>query len=147
MEIFLYGKSFRYPLEMEILSKADKNVTFCDSLKEQEKRRIKAHLLAFLNKDLQELKKDFPVELRIFHIENWNDYEQYWIKRHLTENIKYPESKIKTDSFILRNKKDFKKLLRNISSYEWSLNPSMFELTFTLSPIDFKYNEVWNENL
>lgn len=145
MEIFLYGKSLRYPLEVEYLSKADKK--YCISLSEQDKRRVKAHLLAFLDVDLQNLITELPVELRIFHIENWDDYEQYWTKRHLNVNIKYPESKIRTDSFTLRNKKDFKKLLRNISSYEWSLNPSMFELTFTLSPIDFKYNEVWNENL
>ena len=141
MEIFLNGQSFRYPIEVELLSKASKK--FCISLKEKEKRNIKARLSLYLNLDFQRLKAEFPVELRVFHIENWDDYEQYWTKRHLADNIKCPESKIKTDKFILRNKKDFKKLLRDISSYKYSLNPSMFELTFTLSPIDFKYNEVW----
>jgi hypothetical protein len=141
MEIFLSGQSFRYPIEVELLSKASKK--FCISLKEKEKRNIKARLSLYLNLDFQKLKTKFPVELRVFHIENWDDYEQYWTKRHLTDNIKCPESKIKTDKFILRNKKDFKKLLRDISSYKYSLNPSMFELVFTLSPIDFKYNEVW----
>lgn len=67
MEIFLNGKSFRYPIEVELLSKIDK--------------------------------------------------------------------------------RDFKKLLKNISSYKWSLNPYTFEFVFTLSPVDFKYNEVWNGNL
>jgi hypothetical protein len=141
MEIFLSGQSFRYPIDVELLSKARKK--FCISLKEKEKRNIKARLSLYLNLDFQKLKTEFPVELRVFHIENWDDYEQYWTKIHLTENIKCPESKIKTDKFILRNKKDFKKLLRDISSYKYSLNPSMFELVFTLSPIDFKYNEVW----
>jgi hypothetical protein len=141
MEIFLSGQSFIYPIEVELLSKASKK--FCISLKEKEKRNIKARLSLYLNLDFQKLKTEFPVELRVFHIENWDDYEQYWTKRHLTDNIKCPESKIKTDKFILRNKKDFKKLLRDISSYKYSLSPSMFELVFTLSPIDFKYNEVW----
>lgn len=141
MEIFLNGQSFRYPIEVELLSKASKK--FCISLKEKEKRNIKARLSLYLNLDFQRLKAEFPVELRVFHIENWGDYEQYWTKRHLTVNIKCPEPKIKTDKFILKNKKDFKKLLRDISSYKYSLNPSMFELVFTLSPIDFKYNEVW----
>jgi hypothetical protein len=141
MEIFLSGQSFRYPIDVELLSKARKK--FCISLKEKEKRNIKARLSLYLSLDFQKLKTEFPVELRVFHIENWDDYEQYWTKIHLTENIKCPESKIKTDKFILKNKKDFKKLLRDISSYKYSLNPSMFELVFTLSPIDFKYNEVW----
>ncbi len=141
MEIFLNGRSFRYPIEVELLSKADKK--FCISLKRKEKIKVKALLSTYLNLDLQNLRTELPVEIRIFHIENWDDYEQYWTKKRLTENIKCPESKIKTDKFILRNKKDFKKLLRDISSYEYSLNPSMFELVFTLSPIDFKYNEVW----
>lgn len=143
MEIFLNGKSFRYPIEVELLFKSNKKL--CSPIKE--KWKIEALLSLYLNQDLQNLKSEFPVELRIFHIENWDDYEQIWTKKQTTEKLKYPEPKIRTDSFTLRNKKDFKKLLRNISSYEWSLNPSMFELTFTLSPIDFKYNEVWNENL
>lgn len=143
MEIFLNGKSFRYPIEVELLFKSTKKL--CNPIKE--KWKIEALLSLYLNQDLQNLKSEFPVELRIFHIENWGDYEQIWTKKQTTEKIKHIEPKIKTDSFTLRNKKDFKKLLRNISSYKWSLNPYMFEFTFTLSPIDFKYNEVWNENL
>lgn len=143
MEIFLNGKSFRYPIEVELLSKVDKKL--CNPLKE--KRNVKALLSLYLNQDLQNLITEFPTELRVFHIENWNDYEQYWVKKQTLEKLKYIEPKIKTDNFIISNKRDFKKLLKNISSYKWSLNPYTFEFVFTLSPADFKYNEVWNDNL
>lgn len=60
--------------------------------------------------------------------------------------LKYPKSEFKTDSFLVKNEKDFKKLIKNVSSYKYSLDPSMFEFTFTQSPADFKYNEkIWLE--
>ena len=60
--------------------------------------------------------------------------------------LKYPKSELKTDSFIVKSEKDFKKLVKNISSYKYSLDPTMFVFAFTISPADFKYNEkIWLE--
>lgn len=129
---------FMYPLEVELLSKINKKSCISLSLKERE---MKTRLSVYLKKDLQISVTEFPVELRVFHIENWSDYERYWKKKI---GLKYPKSELKTDSFILKNEKDFKKLLRNISSYRYSLDPHFFEFVFTLSPIDFRYNEkIW----
>ena len=127
-----------YPLEVELLSKAEKKSCISLSLKERE---MKTRLSVYLKKDLQISVTEFPVELRVFHIENWSDYERYWKKKI---ELKYPKSEFKTDSFLVKNEKDFKKLIKNISSYKYSLDPRMFEFTFTLSPADFKYNEkIW----
>ena len=127
-----------YPLEVEKLSKINKKPCISLSLKERE---MKTRLSVYLKKDLQISVTEFPVELRIFHIENWSDFERYWKKKI---GLKYPKSELKTDSFIVKNEKDFKKLIKNISSYKYSLRPDMFEFTFTLSPADFKYNEkIW----
>ena len=129
-----------YPLEVEKLSKINKKPCISLSLKE---RKMKTRLSIYLKKDLQISVTEFPVELRIFHIENWSDFERYWKKKI---GLKYPKSELKTDSFIVKNEKDFKKLIKNISSYKYSLRPDMFESTFTLSPADFKYNEkIWLE--
>lgn len=138
MEIFTHFTRFMYPLEVELLSKATKKSCISLSLKERE---MKTRLLMYLKKDLQISVTEFPVELRIFHIENWSDFERYWKKKI---GLKYPKSEFKTDSFIVKNEKDFKKLVKNISSYKYSLDPAMFEFVFTISPIDFKYNEkIW----
>lgn len=138
MEIFTHFTRFTYPLEVELLSKINKKSCISLSLKERE---MKTRLLMYLKKDLQISVTEFPVELRIFHIENWSDFERYWKKKI---GLKYPKSEFKIDSFIVKSEKDFKKLLKNISSYKYSLDPAMFEFVFTLSPIDFKYNEkIW----
>ena len=138
MEIFTHFTRFMYPLEIELLSKATKKSCISLSLKERE---MKTRLLMYLKKDLQISVTEFPVELRIFHIENWSDFERYWKKKI---ELKYPKSEFKIDSFIIKNKKDFKKLIKSVSSYKYSLEPTMFEFVFTLSPIDFKYNEkIW----
>lgn len=127
-----------YPLEVEKLSKINKKPCIFLSLKE---RKMKTRLSMYLKKDLQISVTEFPVELRIFHIENWSDFERYWKKKI---GLKYLKSEFKTDSFIVKNEKDFKKLIKNISSYKYSLDPAMFEFIFTLSPADFKYNEkIW----
>ena len=127
-----------YPLEVELLSKINKKPYISLSLKE---RKMKTRLSVYLKKDLQISVTKFPVELRIFHIENWSDFERYWKKKI---ELKYPKSEFKTDSFIVKSKKDFKKLIKNISSYKYSLDPAMFEFVFTISPADFKYNEkIW----
>lgn len=140
MEIFKRATRFMYPLEVEKLSKINKKPYISLSLKE---RKMKTRLSVYLKKDLQISVTEFPVELRIFHIENWSDFERYWKKKI---GLKYPKSELKTDSFILKSEKDFKKLVKNISSYKYSLDPAMFEFTFTLSPADFKYNEkIWLE--
>ena len=140
MEIFTHFTRFTYPLEVELLSKINKKSCISLSLKERE---MKTRLLMYLKKDLQISVTEFPVELRVFHIENWSDYERYWKKKI---GHKYPKSEFKIDSFIVKSEKDFKKLLKNISSYKYSLDPAMFEFVFTLSPIDFKYNEkIWLE--
>ena len=140
MEIFKRATRFMYPLEVEKLSKINKKPYISLSLKERE---MKTRLSVYLKKDLQISVTKFPVELRIFHIENWSDFERYWKKKI---GLKYPKSELKTDSFILKSEKDFKKLVKNISSYKYSLDPAMFEFTFTLSPADFKYNEkIWLE--
>lgn len=140
MEIFKNATRFMYPLEVEKLSKINKKPYISLSLKERE---MKTRLSVYLKKDLQISVTKFPVELRIFHIENWSDFERYWKKKI---GLKYPKSELKTDSFILKSEKDFKKLVKNISSYKYSLDPAMFEFTFTLSPADFKYNEkIWLE--
>lgn len=140
MEIFKNATRFMYPLEVEKLSKINKKPCISLSLKE---RKMKTRLSVYLKKDLQISVTEFPVELRIFHIENWSDFERYWKKKI---GLKYPKSELKTDSFIVKNEKDFKKLIKNISSYKYSLDPAMFEFTFTLSPADFKYNEkIWLE--
>ena len=138
MEIFKRATIFTYPLEVEKLSKINKKPYISLSLKERE---MKTRLSVYLKKDLQISVTKFPVELRIFHIENWSDFERYWKKKI---GLKYPKSEFKIDSFILKSEKDFKKLVKNISSYKYSLDPAMFEFAFTLSPIDFKYNEkIW----
>lgn len=138
MEIFKRATIFTYPLEVEKLSKINKKHYISLSLKERE---MKTRLSVYLKKDLQISVTKFPVELRIFHIENWSDFERYWKKKI---GLKYPKSELKTDSFILKSEKDFKKLVKNISSYKYSLDPAMFKFAFTLSPIDFKYNEkIW----
>ena len=140
MEIFKRATRFMYPLEVEKLSKINKKPYISLSLKE---RKMKTRLSVYLKKDLQISVTEFPVELRIFHIENWSDFERYWKKKI---GLKYPKSELKTDSFIVKSEKDFKKLIKNISSYKYSLRPDMFEFTFTLSPADFKYNEkIWLE--
>ena len=140
MEIFKRATRFMYPLEVEKLSKINKKPYIFLSLKE---RKMKTRLSVYLKKDLQISVTEFPVELRIFHIENWSDFERYWKKKI---GLKYPKSELKTDSFIVKSEKDFKKLIKNISSYKYSLRPDMFEFTFTLSPADFKYNEkIWLE--
>ena len=140
MEIFKNATRFMYPLEVEKLSKINKKPCISLSLKERE---MKTRLSVYLKKDLQISVTEFPVELRIFHIENWSDFERYWKKKI---GLKYPKSELKTDSFIVKSEKDFKKLIKNISSYKYSLDPAMFEFTFTLSPADFKYNEkIWLE--
>ena len=140
MEIFTHATIFTYPFEVELLSKINKKSCISLSLKERE---MKTRLSVYLKKDLQILVTEFPVELRIFHIENWSDFERYWKKKI---GLKYPKSEIKAESFIIKNEKDFKKLIKNISSYKYSCDPSMFEFTFTLSPADFKYNEkIWLE--
>ena len=140
MEIFKNATRFMYPFEVEKLSKINKKPYISLSLKE---RKMKTRLSVYLKKDLQISVTEFPVELRIFHIENWSDFERYWKKKI---GLKYPKSELKTDSFILKSEKDFKKLVKNISSYKYSLDPAMFEFTFTLSPADFKYNEkIWLE--
>ena len=127
-----------YPLEVEKLSKINKKPYISLSLKE---RKMKTRLSVYLKKDLQISITEFPVELRVFHIENWSDFERYWKKKI---GLKYPKSELKTDSFIIKNEKDFKKLIKNISSYKYSLGTAMFEFVFTISPIDFKYNEkIW----
>lgn len=140
MEIFKKATRFMYPLEVEKLSKINKKPYISLSLKE---RKMKTRLSVYLKKDLQISITEFPVELRVFHIENWSDFERYWKKKI---GLKYPKSELKTDSFIIKNEKDFKKLIKNISSYKYSLGTAMFEFVFTLSPIDFKYNEkIWLE--
>lgn len=140
MEIFKHATIFTYPLEVELLSKINKKPCISLSLKERE---MKTRLSVYLKKDLQISVTEFPVELRIFHIENWSDFERYWKKKIW---LKYPKSELKADSFIVKNEKDFKKLIKNISSYKYSLDPAMFEITFTLIPIDFKYNEkIWRD--
>ena len=140
MEIFKKATRFMYPLEVEKLSKINKKPYISLSLKE---RKMKTRLSVYLKKDLQISITEFPVELRVFHIENWSDFERYWKKKI---GLKYPKSELKTDSFIIKNEKDFKKLVNNISSYKYSLDPAMFEFVFTISPIDFKYNEkIWLE--
>ena len=140
MEIFKHATIFTYPLEVEKLSKINKKPCISLSLKE---RKIKTRLSVYLKKDLQISVTEFPVELRIFHIENWSDFERYWKKKI---GLKYPKSELKTDSFIVKSEKDFKKLIKNISSYKYSLRPDMFEFTFTISPADFKYNEkIWRD--
>ena len=140
MEIFKHATIFTYPLEVEKLSKINKKPCISLSLKE---RKMKTRLSVYLKKDLQISVTEFPVELRIFHIENWSDFERYWKKKI---GLKYPKSELKTDSFIVKSEKDFKKLVKNISSYKYSLDPVMFKFAFTLSPIDFKYNEkIWLE--
>ena len=127
-----------YPLEVELLSKINKKPYISLSLKE---RKMKTRLSIYLKKDLQISVTEFPVELRIFHIENWSDFERYWKKKI---ELKYPKSEFKSDSFIIKSEKDFKKLVKNISSYKYSLDPAMFEFVFTISPADFKYNEkIW----
>lgn len=138
MEIFKNATRFIYPLEVELLSKINKKPYISLSLKE---RKMKTRLSIYLKKDLQISVTKFPVELRIFHIENWSDFERYWKKKI---ELKYPKSEFKSDSFIIKSEKDFKKLVKNISSYKYSLDPAMFEFVFTLSPADFKYNEkIW----
>ena len=138
MEIFKNATRFMYPFEVEKLSKINKKPYISLSLKERE---MKTRLSVYLKKDLQISVTEFPVELRIFHIENWSDFERYWKKKI---GLKYPKSEFKIDSFIVKNEKDFKKLIKNISSYKYSLDPAMFEFIFTLSPADFKYNEkIW----
>lgn len=140
MEIFTHFTRFMYPLEVELLSKAEKKSYIFLSLKERE---MKTRLSMYLKKDLQISVTEFPIELKVFHIKNWSDFERYWKKKI---ELKYPKSEFKADSFIINNKKDFKELIKNISSYEYSLEPTMFEFVFTLSPIDFKYNEkIWLE--
>lgn len=140
MEIFTHATIFTYPLEVELLSKINKKSCISLSLKERE---MKTRLSVYLKKDLQISVTEFPVELRISHIENWSDFERYWKKKI---GLKYPKSEIKTDSFTVKSEKDFKKLVKNISSYKYSLDPAMFEIAFTLSPVDFKYNEkIWLE--
>lgn len=140
MEIFKNATRFMYPFEVEKLSKINKKPYISLSLKERE---MKTRLSVYLKKDLQISVTEFPVELRIFHIENWSDFERYWKKKI---GLKYPKSEFKIDSFIVKNEKDFKKLIKNISSYKYSLDPAMFEFIFTLSPADFKYNEkIWLE--
>lgn len=140
MEIFKHATIFTYPLEVEKLSKINKKPYISLSLKERE---MKTRLSVYLKKDLQISVTEFPVELRIFHIENWSDFERYWKKKI---GLKYPKSELKTDSFIVKSEKDFKKLVKNISSYKYSSRPDMFEFIFTLSPADFKYNEkIWLE--
>lgn len=140
MEIFTHFTRFMYPLEVELLSKAEKKSYIFLSLKERE---MKTRLSIYLKKDLQISVTKFPVELKVFHIKNWSDFERYWKKKI---ELKYPKSEFKTDSFIVKSEKDFKKLIKNISSYKYSLDPAMFEFVFTLSPIDFKYNEkIWLE--
>lgn len=140
MEIFKHVTSYMYPLEVELLSKINKKSYISLSLKERE---MKIRLSVYLKKDLQISVTEFPVELRIFHIENWSDFERYWKKKI---GLKYPKSELKIDSFIVKSEKDFKKLIKNISSYKYSCDPSMFRFIFTLSPIDFKYNEkIWLE--
>ena len=138
MEIFKNVITSMYPLEVELLSKINNKFFNSLSLKERE---MKTRLSVYLKKDLQISVTEFPVELRIFHIENWSDFERYWKKKI---GLKYPKSELKTDSFIVKSEKDFKKLVNNISSYKYSLDPAMFVFAFTLSPIDFKYNEkIW----
>lgn len=138
MEIFKKATRFMYPLEVELLSKINKKPYISLSLKE---RKMKTRLSIYLKKDLQISVTEFPVELRIFHIENWSDFERYWKKKI---ELKYPKSEFKSDSFIIKSEKDFKKLVKNISSYKYSLDPAMFEFVFTISPADFKYNEkIW----
>ena len=138
MEIFKNATKFMYPLEVELLSKINKKPYISLSLKE---RKMKTRLSIYLKKDLQISVTEFPVELRIFHIENWSDFERYWKKKI---GLKYPKSELKTDSFIVKSEKDFKKLVKNISSYKYSLDPAMFEFVFTISSADFKYNEkIW----
>ena len=138
MEIFKNATRFMYPLEVELLSKINKKPYISLSLKE---RKMKTRLSVYLKKDLQISVTKFPVELRVFHIENWSDFERYWKKKI---ELKYPKSEFKSDSFIVKSEKDFKKLVKNISSYKYSLDPAMFEFVFTISPADFKYNEkIW----
>ena len=140
MEIFKRATIFTYPFEVELLSKINKKFCISLSLKERE---MKTRLSVYLKKDLQISVTEFPVELRIFHIENWSDFERYWKKKI---GLKYPKSDLKTDSFTVKSEKDFKKLIKNISSYKYSLDPAMFEIAFTLSPVDFKYNEkIWRD--
>ena len=140
MEIFKNATRFMYPLEVELLSKINKKPYISLSLKE---RKMKTRLSVYLKKDLQISVTKFPVELRVFHIENWSDFERYWKKKI---ELKYPKSEFKTDSFIVKSEKDFKKLVKNISSYKYSLDPAMFEFVFTIIPADFKYNEkIWLE--
>ena len=140
MEIFKNATRFMYPLEVELLSKINKKPYISLSLKE---RKMKTRLSIYLKKDLQISVTEFPVELRIFHIENWSDFERYWKKKI---ELKYPKSEFKSDSFIIKSEKDFKKLVKNISSYKYSLDPAMFEFVFTISPADFRYNEkIWLE--
>ena len=138
MEIFKNAIKYVYPLDVELLSKAEKKSCISLSLKERE---MKTRLSVYLKKDLQISVTEFPVELRVFHIENWSDFERYWKKKI---ELKYPKSEFKTDSFIVKSEKDFKKLVKNISSYKYSLDPAMFEFVFTIIPADFKYNEkIW----
>ena len=140
MEIFKRATIFTYPFEVELLSKINKKFCISLSLKERE---MKTRLSVYLKKDLQISVTEFPVELRIFHIENWSDFERYWKKKI---GLKYPKSELKTDSFTVKSEKDFKKLIKNISSYKYSLDPAMFEIAFTLCPVDFKYNEkIWRD--
>ena len=140
MEIFKYPIRFMYPLDVELLSKAEKKSCISLSLKERE---MKTRLSIYLKKDLQISVTEFPIELKVFHIKNWSDFERYWKKKI---ELKYPKSEFKTESFIIKNKKHFKKLIKNVSSYKYSSEPTMFEFVFTLSPIDFKYNEkIWLE--
>ena len=138
MEIFKHATIFTYPLEVEKLSKINKKPCISLSLKE---RKMKTRLSVYLKKDLQISVTEFPVELRVFHIKNWSDFERYWKKKI---GLKYPKSEFKTNSFIVKSEKDFKKLVKNISSYKYSFDPAMFVFAFTLIPIDFKYNEkIW----
>ena len=138
MEIFKNAIKYVYPLDVELLSKAEKKSCISLSLKERE---MKTRLSVYLKKDLQISVTKFPVELRVFHIENWSDFERYWKKKI---ELKYPKSEFKTDSFIVKSEKDFKKLVKNISSYKYSLDPAMFEFVFAIIPADFKYNEkIW----
>ncbi len=138
MEIFTHFTRFMYPLDVELLSKAEKKSYISLSLKERE---MKTRLSMYIKKDLQISVTEFPIELKVFHIKNWSDFERYWKKKI---ELKYPKSEFKADSFIIKNKKDFKKLIKSVSSYKYSLEPTMFEFVFTLSPIDFKYNEkIW----
>ena len=79
MEIFKNVITSMYPLEVELLSKINNKSFISLSLKERE---MKTRLSVYLKKDLQISVTEFPVELRIFHIENWSDFERYWKKKN-----------------------------------------------------------------